>query len=367
MNEVSGSPIPLDSFSPAVARNIDPKSPVPVRMMAAKGLLACPPRELLSAVFVLTFDPDPKVAETAHGFGAKLPDKLMAGLRDEEIETEVLDFYARALHSNAQALEIIALNPNTADKTIASIADFVPQNVAEIIAQNQLRILRDEGIVRSLLKNPNIKLNTKETLLDFCVRSGMFLADLAEFVDARRRVFGEDPKTAEELQQAEQHTVEKVVAEYGTAVTDEAAQVEEGKRLTFTQRVMKMSVSQKIKLATLGNKEARTMLLRDSNKLVALAAISSPRITEAEVVTLANSRTLHDDVMRFICRNREWLKNYQIKTNLVNNPKTPVATSLKLMKFLHPNELKGVARNKNVNTTIQLQAKRMLQPQSKGA
>lgn len=365
MSEVATCPVPLDSFSPTVVRSIDPKSPVPVRMMAAKGLLACPPRELLAAIHVLTFDPDPKVAETARNFASAIPDKLLAGLRDEELLPATLDLFGRALYANPKATEIIALNASTSDETIAALAEIVPDNVAEIIAQNQLRILRDERIVRALIRNPNLRLTTKDTVLDFCVRSGLVLEDMPEFLEARRRVFGADPKVAEEIKEAEQHTVEKVVAEYGAAVTDESAQVEEGKKLTFTQRVMKMSVSQKIKLATLGNKEARTMLLRDSNKLVALAAVSSPRLTDGEVISLSNSRTLHEDVMRYIISNREWLKMYQVKLNLVNNPKTPVATSLRLLQFIHPSDLKDVSRNKNINSTIQTQARRALQPKEK--
>src|SRR6185437_13859679 len=105
MSEATGLPIPTDSFSPAVLRNIDPASPAPVRMMAAKGLLACPPRELLTAVFALTYDPDPRVGETARGFAAALPEKLLSGLRDEELHPEVLAFFGRSLKDNERAVE----------------------------------------------------------------------------------------------------------------------------------------------------------------------------------------------------------------------------------------------------------------------
>ena len=91
-----------------------------------------------------------------------------------------------------------------------------------------------------------------------------------------------------------------------------------------------MSVSEKIKLATLGNKEARTILLRDANKLVSMAAATSPRITDGEILSLANSRTVNADVLRYIYSARDFLKVYAIKISLVKNPKVPLPTALKM-------------------------------------
>ena len=129
------------------------------------------------------------------------------------------------------------------------------------------------------------------------------------------------------------------------------------KKLTITQRILKMSVSEKIKLATLGNKEARTLLLRDSNKLVCMAAVTSPRITDGEVMTLANSRTINSDVLRHIYSARDYLKVYAIKISIVKNPKVPLPTALKLMYTLQEKDIKELSRDRNVPQTIQSQAK----------
>jgi len=354
-------PIPLTDFPPAVAKSLDAKAPVPVRIMAAKGLLACPPKDLLQALFVLTFDPDPKVADTARASASGAQEKILAGLRDEDMNPATLAFYTQALRNNPRALEMIALNPTTPDDAFVELSSIAPDTLVEIIAQNQLRILRDARIPRAIVQNPNTRIATKDTLLDFCVRSGLVLEDLPEYAVARRRILGADPVAAAAIVEAEKNTAAKVVEELGDGITDETQALEETKRLTFTQRVMKMSVAEKIKLATLGNKEARTMLLRDSNKLVALAAIQSPRITDGEILSCTHSRTLHEDVMRYIVGNREWLKSYQVKVNLVNNPKVQVPVALKLILFLHPNELKAVTRNKNIAQVIVNQARGLLQ------
>lgn len=354
-------PVTLDAFPPNLRRSLDPASPVGVRMMAAKGIIVGSARDQLSALYFLTFDPDPKVAETARATAGKPSDKLHTGLRDDDLLPVVLDFYADALAGSDTYLEFIVLNQTTTDETIARLAATSSDRTAELISQNQLRILRDERIVRALVGNPAVRVAIRDGILDFCVRSGLVLDDVPAYREARRRVLGEDPEVLRAAEAREQDTAEKLLEEFGAKLSDEGARVDDAERLTFTQRVMKMTVSQKIKLATLGNKEARTMLLRDGNKLVALAAVQSPRITDGEVLALTNSRTLHEDVMRYICSNREWVRNYQVKVNLVNNPKTPLSVSLKLLPHLHQSELKVVARNKNIPSTLQTQSRMALQ------
>ena len=86
-----------------------------------------------------------------------------------------------------------------------------------------------------------------------------------------------------------------------------------------------MTVFQKIKLARMGNKEARGLLVRDRNKIVATAAVRSPKITENEVAGFAKARNVSDEVMRIIARNREWTRNYKVKLALATNPKCPQA------------------------------------------
>ena len=135
----------------------------------------------------------------------------------------------------------------------------------------------------------------------------------------------------------------------------------------MTQRILRMSVSEKIKLATLGNKEARTLLLRDANKLVCMAAATSPRITDGEILSLANSRTVQADVLRYIYSNREFTKTYAIKSSLVKNPKVPLPTALKMMFTLQEKDIKELARDRNVPQTIQSQAKAFMMKKEQAA
>ena len=361
-------PLPLDVLPKPLQKHADPKAPPPLRMMGAKGLVpAVAPVDLSTLLFMLAFDGDAGVRETAVKTAAGLPDKIWSvALRAEGMKGAVLDWLADRFAGKDGALELIVLNPATQDETIARLAPILPQKLADIVRQNELRLLRHEAILRGLCQNPNALASTLDGACDFCVRNGMTLLDVPRSVEAHKRIHGVDP-TAKAPEP--QETAAGLLREYGqelqadapdgaapaAAAPTEAA--EDPKKLNITKRIMKMSVSEKIKLATLGNKEARTLLLRDSNKLVCMAAATSPRITDGEILGLANSRTVNADVLRYIYSSREFLKTYAIKISIVKNPKVPLPTALKLLYTLQEKDIKELARDRNVPQTIQSQAK----------
>jgi hypothetical protein len=253
----------------------------------------------------------------------------------------------------------VLLNPSTSDATVARLAAVVSQPLADIVRQNELRILRCDDIVRNLCRNPNALASTVDGACDFCVRNGLTLLDVPQLVAAHVRVHGVDPTAKPPVE-----TATALMAEYREELAEDvpppmrAETPEEAKKKqTITQRILGMSVAEKIKLATLGNKEARTLLLRDSNKLVCLAAAQSPRITDGEILSLAHSRTVNADVLRYVYSARDFLKHYPIKIALVKNPKVPLPTALKLLQTLQEKDIKELSRDRNVPQTIQAQAK----------
>ncbi|HEY6100596.1 MAG TPA: hypothetical protein VIW03_14260 [Anaeromyxobacter sp.] len=354
-------PIPLDVLPKPLLKHADPKAPAALRLMGAKGHVpAVAPVDLVTLLFVLSHDADAAVRDTAVKTAEGLPDRIHAvALRSEAVKGPVLDWLADRFASKDAAIELVLLNPATPDGTFARLAATVPQKLAEIVRQNELRLLRDDAILRALCLNPNALASSVDGACDFAVRNGVLLLDVPRVVEAYKRVHGVDPtakppppgETAEALMRDYQ---EELAHERGE---DAPAQVSEEKKLTITQRVMRMTVSEKIKLATLGNKEARTLLLRDSNKLVSMAAAQSPRITDGEIMSIANSRTMSSDVLRYVYSNREFTKVYAIKVSLVKNPKVPLPTALKMLVTLQEKDIKELARDRNVPQTIQAQAK----------
>ncbi len=369
-------PLPLEALSVNFRKHVDPAAPAPLRMMGAKGLVPMGPKEMTCALFMLTFDADQAIRETAAKSAAGLPDKILSvALRDDTLEAPVLDYFAGLLAQKPEYLEMIAMNGTTSDATIARIATSAGEKILEMISQNQLRILRDPDIARALASNPNTRPSTVDSVCDFCVRSGLLLEDLPAFKAARRRIHGGSEADEEAAAAAaarlleEQRLAEEALVAMGLAgpdardaqeITTDAA--EQMRKLTVQQQLMKLTVAKKIEWANKhGNKEVRTILLRDPNKLVQLAVVHSPRITEDEIVKLSLSRTLPQEVLMYIYNNRQLTKNYSIKVNLVNNPKVPVAVSMRFLSLLRGSELKTLAKNKNVPNALAQAARNLLE------
>jgi hypothetical protein len=355
-------PLPIDALPKPLHKHVDGAAPLPLRMMGAKGLVpAVAPGDLATMLWFLTYDAEPRVRETAARTAEGLPDRIWSvALRSEGLRGPVLDWLADRFAAREAALELVLLNPSTPDETVARLAPSVPQRLADIVRQNELRLLRHDDIVRGLCRNPSALASTIDGACDFCVRNGLVLLDVPQIVEAFRRIHGKDP-----VPHPAEDSAAGLMAEYQDVLAqelEEGAQRQETpeevqKKLTVTQRIMRMSVAEKIKLATLGNREARTILLRDANKLVSLAAAQSPRITDGEILGLAHSKTSSADVLRYIYDNREFLKNYSIRVALVRNPKVPLPTALKFLPTLQEKDIKELSRDRNVPVTVQAQAK----------
>lgn len=122
------------------------------------------------------------------------------------------------------------------------------------------------------------------------------------------------------------------------------------------QKIQTMSVSEKLDLARKAPKEARSILIRDSNKLVQLAVVNSPKITESEILAIATNRQVNDDVLKEIAMNKEWLRNYQVRLALVNNPKTPLSIAMAQVTYLNQRDLALLAKSKGVPRPIVIAA-----------
>ncbi len=129
---------------------------------------------------------------------------------------------------------------------------------------------------------------------------------------------------------------------------------------SILQRIQKLSVSERIHLAMRGGKEIRTILLRDSNKEVALTVLDNPKVTDTEIELIAKSRSIADEALRKITKKREWMKNYGIIISLVTNPKTPPGIAIPLVSELKTKDLAILEKNKNVVEGVRATAKKLL-------
>jgi hypothetical protein len=161
-----------------------------------------------------------------------------------------------------------------------------------------------------------------------------------------------------------------VAVDPGAAARDDAPLIDaappvasgedDGDEGTALKRIAAMNVAQRLTLATKGSREERAILIRDPNKIVAAAVLSSPKLTEMEVESIARMANVSEDVLRIISINRAWMKNYQVTLALVKNPKTPIAISMNLLVRLNERDLKMISTDRNVPDVLRMTARKKI-------
>ena len=121
-----------------------------------------------------------------------------------------------------------------------------------------------------------------------------------------------------------------------------------------------MNVSQKLKLALRGNRDARTLLARDNNKIIRRFVLNNPMITEDEIISLARDKNSTEEVLRYISERGEWVKSYGVRRALATNPKTPLPIAQRNLATLLITDLARIARSKDIPQAVVIQARKMV-------
>jgi hypothetical protein len=352
----------LESLGPA-RRFADPAGPVESRRMAASGALPIPPPQLLSVLHALTLDPDASVAERATASLRALPDRVADAALSAKLHPATLAACAELYKENGPRVEKIALNAATPDETCCMLARLPNPRVVEILAQNQVRILRCESLVEALGENPLTGMATIDRILHFL---GVERGEHEEAEPPPTSPIAVPiPQPPDPNPDAPPPVDLTDASDMDAELTDENEKEldddeKEQRSRNIMARVSKMSIMEKMKLARMGNTDARSLLVRDRNKLVAAAAIRNPKITDSEVENYAKSRQVSDEIIRIISNNRQWTRNYPVKLGLVMNPKCPPGTAIKFLNFLTDRDLGAIMRSRDVPGPISVQARRIL-------
>lgn len=358
------TPLPVDGLPPAVQKLVG--SPSAAKLMAAKGIAPLRPMELLIAIYQLSFDADPAVKAAAEAGAGALPDKVLVPPLGEALPRPVLHYFAeRVAITRVEALEKILYNQVTADETFVRLAGRLGERELEIIVQNEARLLRCPSIVQALFMNKQARMSSVNRAIELCARNNVRVDGIPAFDEIARSI-QEDP-TATDPAVADpgfESVLEKVAA-----VTDEEAADAEVTGAAKEERSRKspiidfgrLKLHEKIRLATLGNAYCRSNLIRDANRMVAMAVIRSPLMTDNEVVRASGNRQLSEDVIRYIANQRDFTKMYQVKLNLTQNPKCPLGFSLRFLTSLHAEDLKALSKSKNVPSALAIAARKLVQ------
>ncbi len=139
-----------------------------------------------------------------------------------------------------------------------------------------------------------------------------------------------------------------------------ASSEDEPTRASLSQQLAGMLFPERLKAAVKGSREMRALLIRDPNKMIAAAVLSSPKVTEQEVEAFSRMANVTEDVLRIIGSNRAWMKNYGVVAGLTRNPKTPLAMSLNLLGRLNDRDVQMLAVDRNVPGTLRIAARKRI-------
>lgn len=375
-------------------------------MAAAKGVLPLPPNDLLEALAHLAKDSDAELAQTAREtFAAQ--ENLLAAVDAEEVAPTVLGYIAENPAFSTEIYTAVVVNAKTPDAAIVKFATATTNgSLLELVAFNEQRLIRTPAILDAILANPartsDVERRAREIKLEFFekergaeqiaaelraqgqeaaaefIEQAEFAANLSETatdgglsiedaillashievpddeIDDSWLSFDLIEQLYEESDEQRRALAEKIISE--SVLDGEAAP----DRIALIRRIMLMKTKDRVKLAMKGDREARSILIRDSNKIVSAGVLANPRITENEVEKIAAMRTVPDEILRTIGINRTWARNYLIIHNLARNPRTPMATAMTILTRIQTKDLKAISANRNVSEAIRKQAFRLL-------
>lgn len=366
-------PLPLatDEIPEPLRRFCDPSAPGPARTMAARGVVPIKGADMVIVLLQLSADPDPNIAKTANESIDKLPENVMASACETAMPESCLDTLAERFLKNDAFLGSLVANAATADGTVEFVASRCSEQVSERIAVNEQRLLGAPRIIEALYKNKQTRMSTADRLIELAARNKVELKGIPAFKAHVEAIQGQlIPEPTEEPLPSDQlfnQALEADSDEDPVAVDEEGEEEVNEASLPLMMRVGRMSSAEKIRLAMVGNAGARALLVRDKNRTVAFAAISSPAMAEPEAAAIAHSKEVSEEILRFIGNKREWTKSHEVKSALVFNPKCPVGISLKFVSHLRDNELKMLAKSRGVAQPVKSAALQRINAKEKKA
>lgn len=362
---IQHSPLDAQKLSTAAQRALGPG---PGRMMAARGILPLSSGDQVAVLYQLAIDADAGLAQAARVTAAGLPEKLLAGtLADPAVDPRVLDFFAGFAAEKAAVFEAIVLNPATADPTVATLAAKGGAREVDLISQNEQRVLRHPEIIAAMYMNRRARMSTIDRVVELAVRNHVRVPGLAAWDEVARALTGgasggEDDVMFEGVLAAASGDDSPLTS----GDPDQALpEDDDGKPPELPFRDLSMPA--KIRLATLGNAFVRATAIRDPSRMVAMAAIKSPGVTDIEAARYASNRNLVEDVIRYIATKREWTKLYGVKVSLCRNPKTPLVESTRLLPFLREREIQNLSKSHGVPSALVAQARKVLMQRRGGS
>jgi hypothetical protein len=335
--------------------------PKDLRMMAAQGALPLKPADLVELLHFLLSDKEADVCEAATAALGKLPVEEMQPICADRLTSAPVLGWLLAHRKERELREPALQNTATADEDIRAVVAALPTELAELVVINQTRLLRSLPLLEAVESNPTLSNDQRRRLRELreTFKIGVVEAPPPAPDPPPPPPVAAEPEPEPELPPPA--TDGEAVARY---LTEEEQQ--EPERVSSVQRLYRLNTAEKVVAALKGTREERAVLVRDPNRIVSSAVLGSPKITEAEIESFSAMKNISGEILRQIGTNKDFMKRYGIISNLVKNPRTPLAVSIGMVPRLNPRDLKSISVDRNVPEVIRKQAQRFVKSAQDG-
>ena len=392
----------IASENPVVKAVIEGTAPRPARLAAARGILPLPQLDMLEVLVAFATSDDGELSQHARQtIRTQDTETLNALVRSDEVPVPILSYLASVGELPRKIHESIISNAKTPITTIIKFAgETKSPELLDAISLNQQLLIQAPAVIDAILKNPNrtseaerraaetkqeffekergqqqianeLRAQGKEAAAEFIENSDFGKAGISDndALFLAEHIVVPDSETDdswlglefieeiyEETQEQRDMIVNKILGEFQSEDIDLP-----NERISIINRIMKMGMKDRTRLAMKGDRESRNILIRDPNRIVATAVVNNPRITEQEIEKIAAMRTVTEDILRQIATSRQWSRSYSIVHALARNPRTPIANCMNILSRLQLRDLAALSKNRNVSDAIRRQALRLSQ------
>lgn len=392
--------VEVTSTNPVVAAIVKGTAPRPAQVAASRGILPLAQADLLELLVTLYNGDDAELKSNAGDtLDSQSATELEQTLRSPDIAPSVLSYFALRTELPPSIHESIITNIKTPPAAIAGFAAKTPKGeLLELLSQNQQLLIQNPAILEAILNNSNrtaeaerrasevkreffekergaeqianeLRAQGNEAAAEFFEQSGLAESGLsaedaillAQHIEVPDRETDDSWLALEFIEEIYEETEEQRQATIGKILGELNAEGEEigSERIAMINRIMKMGVKARVKMAMKGDREARNILIRDPNKLVSSAVVNNPRITEQEVEGISAMRSMSEEILRQLATNRQWSRSYTVMHNLIRNPRTPLANVMTMLTRLQLRDLAALTKNRNVSDAVRRQAIRL--------
>jgi len=306
-----------------------------IRLAAARGALPMSGPNLVTVLFVFYHGENLELKEKALDTLKTLPAQiLLAALSQVELHPAIIDFIVKLRYLDSVVMQAALSHRMIGIKSLLFLAANSTGDVLDMLSHNDEALRKADVLRTAIINNVHADKVMKQRL-------------------------GWVEPTPEPEPVVEPQPGENAAAEDEEAESPVEEEIEE-ESLSKYQQLQVMPVSEKIKMALTGDKEWRTLLIRESNKLVNTAVLKNPRVSEGEVLAVAKNRSASEELIRIVLLNRDWIKLYEMKKALAVHPRTPLQKAVRFMTFLSEKDLRELAKSRDVGQAIVNNAKRMV-------